>query len=64
MTIADIRKFRCEEKVIDEISTLLPPEFIDYFINLWKLKFEDEPDYDGFQFCLRSAWERERTKNT
>lgn len=39
---------RSEEKIVNEIITMLPPELVDFYKNLWKLEFEAKPDYDAF----------------
>lgn len=62
LTLAEIRVLRSEDTIVDEVIAMLPPEFIDFYKNLCKLDFEDKPDYDAFQLCLRNVWERERSK--
>ena len=42
--------------MIGALTQQLPTEFVDYYYKLLKLKFEEEPDYNGFQSCLQKAW--------
>ena len=52
LTLQNVRSLRSTAEAVQEVSKCLPSELAVHYHKITKLRFSEEPDYDGFTACL------------